>query len=408
MAVYRFEAKIIGRSKGRSATASAAYRAAERIEDARTGICFDYTRYRGVLHSEILTPAGTPEWMRDRAQLWNAVEAVEKRKDAQLARDLVLSLPHELTHDQRLTLVREFLREEFVAKGMIADFAIHKPDREGDQRNHHAHVMLTMRELTGDGFGKKVRDWNEPEQLERWRERWADCINRNLEKHGHQARVDHRSLADQGLDREPEPKQGPVATEMERAGRSSHAGADRRAAKARNRQRAELETELSAISAEIIDLEAERRWRAGAEEDEQRERSNKPVPRITTDAGMVAQQAEALRRFRRNSERLERQRQDRDRDLPAPAPGQSRDAQEKDAERQARLETFKQTLDRRTGEKSQDQARAEDTADRAGETPEAPPKSGIESLREKLGRQRQDRERDKSATTRSRDRDPER
>src|ERR1700682_5114743 len=100
MAIYRFEAKVIARSQGRSATASAAYRAAESIEDERTGTVFDYTRKRGVLHAEIITPPNTPAWMKDRAQLWNAVEKAEKRKDSQLARDLLLSLPHELTREQ--------------------------------------------------------------------------------------------------------------------------------------------------------------------------------------------------------------------------------------------------------------------------------------------------------------------
>src|ERR1700675_62396 len=98
MAIYRFEAKVIGRSAGRSSTASAAYRAGEALTDERTGLAFDYSRRRGVLHSEIMAPADAPDWMRDRAQLWNAVEKAEKRKDAQLSREILLSLPHELTH----------------------------------------------------------------------------------------------------------------------------------------------------------------------------------------------------------------------------------------------------------------------------------------------------------------------
>ena len=264
MAIYRFEAKVIARSHGRSATASAAYRAGESIDDERTGFVFDYTRKRGVLYSKIFTPPNTPAWMEDRAQLWNAVEKAEKRRDAQLARDLLLSLPHELTPEQRRDLVREFVLTEFVAKGMIADVAIHAPDREADERNHHAHVLLTMRELAASGFGKKVREWNATEQLEAWRAHWADTVNRHLEKYGHEARVDHRSLADQGIDREPEPKQGSVATEMERDGRDSHAGDDRRAAQARNADRAALEAGLRSVAAEILNLEQERARQAGA------------------------------------------------------------------------------------------------------------------------------------------------
>ena len=325
MATYRFEAKIIGRSSGQSATASAAYRAAERVDDERTGQAFDYTRKGGVLSTEIIAPANAPAWMRDRAQLWNAVEKAEKRKDAQLARDLVLSLPHELTHEQRRDLVREFVGREFVAKGMIADVAIHAPDRRGDGRNHHAHVMLTMRALTGEGFGLKVREWNQTEQLEQWRESWAAAVNCHLELHGHEARVDHRALAAQGVDREPEPKQGPMATKMERQGRRSNAGDDRRAAKDRNEQRAEIAAELAGITAQIIDLAAERSKRAeqeppkpsvehqagerGEEETDSQARDGSEVG--TTKGGMVAQQLEALDRFRQNSKSLEEQRQER-------------------------------------------------------------------------------------------------
>ena len=312
MATYRLEAKIIGRSQGRSATASAAYRAAERIDDARTGQSFDYTRKRGVLLAEILAPADTPAWMQDRAQLWNAVEHAEKRKDAQLARDLILSLPHELTAEQRHDLVREFVKDEFVAQGMIADLAIHAPDRQGDERNHHAHVMLTMRALTGDGFGPKVRAWNDTAQLEQWREHWAAAVNRHLERHGHDARVDHRSLVEQGIDREPEPKQGPIATEMEREGRPSHAGDDRRAAQARNEERGEIAVELATVTAEIIDLDEERLKRAGQGGPDQADDDQRGRPSIaTTEGGMVAQQMEALRRFRENSNDLQEQRQAR-------------------------------------------------------------------------------------------------
>jgi hypothetical protein len=311
MAVYRLEAKVISRTAGRSATAAAAYRAGARIDDERTGQSFDYTDKPGVLHTEILAPAGTPDWMLDRSQLWNAVERAEKRRDSQLARDFTLSLPHELTHDQRVELLRDFLGADFVARGMIADFAVHAPDREGDQRNHHAHVMLTMRSLTGSGFGLKVREWNATEQLEAWRESWANTVNRHLERHGHEARVDHRSLADQGIDREPEPKQGPVATDMERDGRASNAGDDRRAVQERNRARDELAHELGEIKAEIIYLDPEMLRRRDAtpvfdgDDNSKRGRPRGSVALATTDGGMVAQQAEAMRRFRRNSERLQ-------------------------------------------------------------------------------------------------------
>ena len=237
MADYRFSAKVIKRSNGQSAVASSAYRSATRLCDERTGQTCDYTRKAGVIHSEVMAPEATPDWMHDRAQLWNAVEAVERRKDAQLAREIQLSLPHELTDDQRRDLVRGFVQEQFVGKGMIADLAIHAPSTEGDQRNHHAHVMLTMRELAGDGFGKKAREWNSTDQLALWREQWAHHQNRTLERHGHPARVDHRSFEAQGVDREPTQHLGPVASDMERNGKSSRIGDENRQAHANNIER---------------------------------------------------------------------------------------------------------------------------------------------------------------------------
>lgn len=236
MAQYRLSASIISRSAGRSATAAAAYRAAMRIEDERTGLVHDYTAKRGVLHTEILAPNNAPDWMRDRVQLWNSVEAKERRGDAQLSREIQLSLPHEFTHDQQANLVREFVQEQFVDLGMIADIAIHAPssDPAADERNVHAHVMLTTRTLKDDGFGNKNRDWNSPEYLLQWREAWAEHQNRALERLGFADRVDHRSLEDQGIMREPQKHLGPIATEIERDGRSSHRGDENRAIQARN------------------------------------------------------------------------------------------------------------------------------------------------------------------------------
>ena len=224
MADYRFSASIIGRSSGRSAIAAAAYRAAERIEDDRTGESHDYTRKQGILHKEILAPANAPEWMLDRHRLWNAVEAVERRVDAQLSREVQLSLPHELDAETNKQLVHDFVLEQFVSRGMIADVAIHAPSRHGDQRNFHAHVMLTTRVLTEDGFGKKAREWNAPAQLEEWREQWAHHQNRALSRAGESGRVDHRSYEDRGIDREPSLHMGPIAAEMDRFGLKTELG----------------------------------------------------------------------------------------------------------------------------------------------------------------------------------------
>ena len=163
--------------------------------------------------------------------------------------------PHEITAEQRLDLVRGFVAREFVARGMIADIAMHRPDRRGDRRNHHAHVMLTLRPIAGDAFGAKAREWNDTAVLEQWRGAWAEAVNTALARHGHAANVDHRSLVDRGLALEPEPKMGPVATAMERRGRRSHAGDDRRAAQVRNRKRIEAADKLHRINAELMALE---------------------------------------------------------------------------------------------------------------------------------------------------------
>ena len=220
MADYHFAATLVCRSKGQSAVAAAAYRAGVVLEDERLGKTFDYTRRRGVQHTEIRTPASTPDWMRDRGQLWNAIEKAEKRKDSQLARSIDIALPYELSLEQNLELVRSFVDEQYVSRGMIADFAIHAPGRKGDIRNVHVHILLTTREITGSGFGPKQRDWNDKKELLEWRKAWADHANRILEREGFEERIDHRSLLDQGIDREPTTHVGPAGKEMETAAMS--------------------------------------------------------------------------------------------------------------------------------------------------------------------------------------------
>ena len=188
---------MISRSQGRSATAAAAYRVAERIEDRRTGLVFDYAARGGVDHTEIIAPDHAPDWVRDRSELWNRVEESETRKNSQVAREVRVALPAELTHAQRLELVREFVRSQFVDRGMVADIALHAPGRIGDERNHHAHILLTTREVDADGFTTKNRDWNKVEVLEGWREAWARDSNAALERAGIEDRVDHRTLVAQ-------------------------------------------------------------------------------------------------------------------------------------------------------------------------------------------------------------------
>jgi ATP-dependent exoDNAse (exonuclease V) alpha subunit len=200
MAIYHLRATMISRSAGRSATAAAAYRVGERIEDHRTGLTFDYRARGGVDHVETLAPANAPAWVQDRAALWNAVEAAETRKNSQVAREIRVALPAELDHAQRALLVRAFCQREFVDRGMVADIALHAPGREGDDRNHHAHILLTTREIGPEGFGAKNRDWNAVEMLEGWREAWARDSNRALERCGHDERIDHRTLEAQRIE----------------------------------------------------------------------------------------------------------------------------------------------------------------------------------------------------------------
>ncbi|NYZ70475.1 MobA/MobL family protein, partial [Endozoicomonas sp. SM1973] len=168
MAIYHCKVKVISRSTGRSSTGAAAYRAGERIVDERTGIVHDYRRKSGVSYSQILAPRQSPSWSYDRAQLWNEVEKIEKRKDSQLCREVEVALPRELNEDEMRILARDYAQEQFVDRGMIADISIHHAKDE----NPHAHILLTTRDVTPEGFGKKNRDWNQKELLENWREAW--------------------------------------------------------------------------------------------------------------------------------------------------------------------------------------------------------------------------------------------
>ncbi|SFG37616.1 MobA/MobL family protein [Novosphingobium sp. CF614] len=151
--------KVISRASGRSAAAAAAYRSADRLHDERLDRDHDFTNKSGVVHSEILLPDGAPERLGDRATLWNEVEATEKRKDAQLAREVEFSIPREMTKAQGIELARDFTQAEFVERGMIADLNVHWDIGADGQPKPHAHVMLTMREVGEEGFSAKVRDW---------------------------------------------------------------------------------------------------------------------------------------------------------------------------------------------------------------------------------------------------------
>lgn len=256
MAIFHMSAKTVSRGKGQSAIAKAAYNAREKLRDEQTSEIKDYSHAGGVVFSGIFAPKDAPAWARDRSTLWNEVERAEKRKDAQLAREITLGLPHELTEEQRHQLVTDFVREQFMRRGMIADVVIHAPSGRGDDRNHHAHVMLTMREIGPEGFGPKVREWNSREQLEGWREAWERTQNRYLERHGHAARVDRRTLEAQGIDREPTTHLGPHAFAMEqRKGIETERGATHRETFTAAQETAKLKRELAVIERQISALE---------------------------------------------------------------------------------------------------------------------------------------------------------
>lgn len=255
MAIYRCELKIYSRGKASSATAAsayvtgskvagrgansgkvgvksvsaveaAAYRASEKIQDAASGHVHDYSRKENVLWSGIMAPADAPAWARDRSQLWNAVEAAEKRKDAQLFRECLVSIPRELSPEAGRKLVQDFVQAQFVDKGMVADIGIHSPEAADGDLNPHAHIMLTTRRIADGKFGPKETAWNgvlwtnrlalkaneakgyKDGFLYQLRAAWEAACNAALADAGDSARVDRRSLKDQGIDRMPQQKLG--------------------------------------------------------------------------------------------------------------------------------------------------------------------------------------------------------
>jgi hypothetical protein len=220
MAIYHFSAQIISRSSGRSSIAAAAYRACISITDERTGQTHDYSRKKGADHSEIFAPENSPEWITSRSTLWNAVERAEKRKDAQLCREIEISLPFELKPYAMRALVAAYVQSQFVQNGMVADVAIHHAKSD----NPHAHILLTTRAIYSDGFGQKNRDWNKKELLETWRASWEHHANKALELAGLEARIDHRSLEAQGINRIPQIHIGPHVVEIEAKGIQTERG----------------------------------------------------------------------------------------------------------------------------------------------------------------------------------------
>jgi ATP-dependent exoDNAse (exonuclease V) alpha subunit len=272
MAIYHLSVKPISRKGGRSATAAAAYRSAEKIHDETTGQVFDYTRKRGVEHTEIVLPTEAARrdinWARDRQQLWNAAEAAENRSNSRVAREYELALPHELNRAQRVELVRAFSKDVADRYGIAVDFAIHAPHRHGDERNHHAHVLTTTRTIEAGGLGDKSEiEWSDgnrrkaglgaaKEEITLIRGRWETLTNEYLQAQGIEARIDHRSLEAQGIEREPQSHLGPAVSSMERRGIETEVGKRLDAeALAAAQQRLEKAASLGKLERESVEVQ---------------------------------------------------------------------------------------------------------------------------------------------------------
>ena len=280
MAIYHFSAQIISRSNGSSSVGSSAYRSGEKIENERTGEVHDYTKKTGIEYTEILTPENAPEWASDRAKLWNQVEKIEKNKNSQLAREINIALPKELSIEKQIELTREFVKDTFVDQGMGADISIH----DTQKGNPHAHIMLTMRpfengewgakskkEYILDKKGEKIKlksgeyksrkidtvDWNKKENLEKWREQWANYANRTLERNGIKERIDHRTLAEQGIERVPQIHVGTHASAMEKKGVQSERGQLNNEIKEINKQLHNIDKENAKAISEYKELKKE-------------------------------------------------------------------------------------------------------------------------------------------------------
>jgi hypothetical protein len=302
MAIYHFSAQIISRSNGSSSVGSSAYRSGEKIENERTGEVHDYTRKTGIEYSEIIAPSNAPEWASDRAKLWNEVEKIEKSKNSQLAREINIALPKELSLEKQIELTREFVKDTFVDKGMVADISIH----DTQKGNPHAHIMLTMRPFENGEWGAKAKkeyildkkgekiklksgeyksrkidtvDWNKKENLEKWREQWANYANRTLERNGIKERIDHRTLAEQGIERVPQIHVGTHASAMEKRGVQS--------------ERGQLNNEIKELNKELENIDKENN-KAISEYKELKQEEQSKYRFITTEEKPILEMAEKI------------------------------------------------------------------------------------------------------------------
>ena len=278
IAIYHCNISIVSRGKGKSAVAAAAYRSGEKITNEWDGMTHDYTRKRGVVHTEILLPPHAPPSFSDRATLWNSVELYEKAGNAQLAREIDAALPIELSREEQIRLVREYCSSQFVSRGMCVDFAIH----DTDSGNPHCHIMLTMRPLDERGAwaakskkeydldenGERIRlpsgrykthkvdltGWNDKGNALLWRKAWADISNAYLERAGSRSRIDHRSNAERGIDELPTIHMGVAACQMEKKGIATEKGELNRNIQKANRLIREIRAQIGKLKEWIAEL----------------------------------------------------------------------------------------------------------------------------------------------------------
>lgn len=278
---FHFNISMISRGKSKSAVASAAYISCEKIKNEWDGVTHDYHNKKGLLHSEIYLPENIPKEFQDRSFLWNSVELNEKASNAQLARNFIIALPKELSFEENKKLIIDFIQENFVSKGMIADLTIHDESNEGNN-NIHAHIMTTLRPINEKGQwqakskkeyilddeGNKIlnkngkpktrkielTDWNDRGNAEKWRESFARICNQYLEKNNLGKRVDHRSFERQGVDEIPTIHLGASANALERKGIETDKGNINREIKKHNSLVKAIREKISELTSWINDF----------------------------------------------------------------------------------------------------------------------------------------------------------
>ena len=396
--MYHLSIKPISRSDGRTATAAAAYRSAELIIDERTGEVHDYTAKGDVVHSELVLPAGAPAWAGDRAALWNAAEAAEKRKDARVARDYEVAIPKELTREQGIELVRDFAQSLVDRYGVAIDFNIHRDDlrawdgSEKGWQGYHAHVLASTRKLGREGFGDKAAIElsdakrkslgmdNGAAEIEQIRRLWEVAANRHLERAGVAMRIDRRSLKDQGIDRDPTVHLGPGVVALERDGKPSRLGDLNRQVEVEGRERAESKRASRALGDAIEKLETPVEAKPA-----------KPKPERPSRAQMLPQvDLSGLEAFAKEQEAW-RQRQAEQKQQQADQERAEREREQAKVQARAEIELRTRERDRRVqrvlAKAELRQARREAALQRLAEKRPEPPRGFLATFKEKAHQQ---------------------